>query len=248
MKISIITTSYNREATIRDCIEGVLAQDYPDIEYIIIDGASSDGTMSIVEEYRDRISLIVSEKDGGMYEAINKGIRLATGDVIGLMHSDDVFYSKDCVSRWVAAFKETEADIVYGNGLFVKPDDMQSVVRNWISGSYNKNKVRKGWLPLHPTVYIKKECFERAGYYDETFRIAADSDLLVRYLYHEDFKVAYLNAYIVRMRMGGLSTSPSTLVKKWKEDMRMYRKNRLPPYSTLAMKILSKVPQFFKKT
>lgn len=245
MKVSIITTCYNREATIRDCIESVLAQDYADIEYIIIDGASQDRSMDIINEYKDKISLIVSERDGGMYEAINKGIRLATGDVVGLMHSDDVFYASDRISRWVSAFEEGGVDIVYGNGLFVKQDDTNVVVRNWVSGTYSKRRIKNGWLPLHPTVYIKRACFAQAGYYDESFRIAADSDFLIRYLYQSDFSIAYIDEYIVRMRMGGLSTSPGTLLKKWKEDLRMYRKNSFAPYYTLFLKVLSKIPQFF---
>ena len=161
MKVSIITSCYNREATIREAIESVLGQDYPNIEYIVVDGASKDNSLQVINEYKDRIATIISEPDKGMYEAINKGIRAVTGDIIGLVHSDDFFYSKDTISRIVSEFERTGADLVYGNGLFVSFEDTSRVVRNWISGKYSKGKVRRGWLPLHPTVYIRRECMEQ---------------------------------------------------------------------------------------
>lgn len=246
LKVSIITSCYNREATIQSAIESVLAQDYPNIEYIIVDGASKDNSMAIINRYTDRISTIISEPDRGMYEAINKGIRAATGDVIGLLHSDDFFYAADTISRMVAEFEKTQADFIYGNGLFVDAEDTSQIVRNWISGTYTKSKVRRGWLPLHPTVYIRSECFSKWGLYDESFKIAADSDFLVRYLYETDLKVAYLNEYIVRMRMGGLSTDRKRMKQKWGEDMRLYRAHGFNPYWALSLKIASKVPQFIQ--
>jgi len=244
MKVSIITTCYNREATIRDCIESVLSQDYRDIEYIVIDGASKDNSLSIINEYKDRIDRIVSEPDGGMYEAINKGIALATGDVIGLLHSDDFFYKKDRISLIVEAIQDNKADIVYGNGLFVNKDNPDVIVRKWMSRSFSRLKMRFGWLPLHPTVYVKRKCIERCGLYDESFRIAADSDFLIRYFYKADFNIYYLEKYIVRMRMGGLSTDPKKMILKWKEDLRIYRSHGFFPKITLACKVLSKVPQY----
>ena len=146
MKVSIITTCYNRVNTIRGAIESVLSQDYEDIEYIIVDGASKDGTMDVVNEYRSRITRIISEPDHGMYEAINKGIRIAQGDVIGLMHSDDFFYDNHVVSRIVEKMKETGADFLYGDGLFVNSEDTQRVVRNWIGGSYRTWKAFASYL------------------------------------------------------------------------------------------------------
>lgn len=246
LKVSIITSCYNREATIQSAIESVLAQDYPNIEYIIVDGASKDNSMAIINRYANRISTIISEPDRGMYEAINKGIRAATGDIIGLLHSDDFFYAADTLSRMVAEFEKTQADFIYGNGLFVDAEDTSQIVRNWISGTYTKSKVRRGWLPLHPTVYIRRECFSKWGLYDESFKIAADSDFLVRYLYETDLKVAYLNEYIVRMRMGGLSTDRKRMKQKWAEDMRLYRAHGFNPYWALSLKIASKVPQFIQ--
>lgn len=244
MKVSIITSCYNREKTIGQAIESVLAQDYPDIEYIVVDGASKDGSLEVINRYRNRIDRIVSEPDKGMYEAINKGIRMATGDIVGLLHSDDFLYATDTISRIAKRFEETGADFVYGNGLFVDAADTDKVVRNWIGGTYSKWKVRHGWLPLHPTCYIRKECMDRLGTYDESYRIAADSDLLFRYLYEADLKVEYLDEYIVRMRMGGLSTDSKRRRMMWDEDIRMYRSHGLPPTLTKLQKMAWKVPQF----
>ncbi len=246
MRVSIITTCYNREATIRDTIESVLAQDYPNIEYIVVDGASRDGSLGIIREYRDRISTIISRPDSGMYEAINRGIAVATGEVVGVMHSDDIFYSNIAVSEVVALLKTCDADLVFGDGLFVDQQNQDNVIRNWISGEYSAKKVRYGWLPLHPTVYIRRELFHRLGCYDESYQIAADSDLLVRYLRDGALNIAYLNKYIVRMRMGGLSTDPKRMFQKWSEDLRLYRSHGINPYRALCGKILSKIPQLFR--
>lgn len=246
MKISIITACYNREATIGGAIESVLAQDYPDVEYIVVDGGSTDGTMDVVNQYRDRIARIVSEPDHGMYEAINKGIGMATGDVVGLVHSDDFLYDSHVVSKIVEKMEQTGADFLYGDGLFVGADNIDRVVRNWIGGSYRTWKVRHGWLPLHPTCYIRREVVAKRGLYNETYKIAADSDFLLRYLMGGDITVAYLNEYIVKMRMGGLSTDSDKRKQMWREDVRMYHSHGLNPVVTKIEKMMWKVPQFIK--
>lgn len=246
MKVSIITSCYNREATIRGAIESVLEQDYPDIEYIVVDGASKDNSLAVINEYKNGIDTIISEPDKGMYEAMNKGIRAATGDIIGLIHSDDFLFSSHTISEIVKTFEEQDADMIYGNGVFVDYDDTNQMIRNWISGRYSKENVKNGWLPLHPTVYIKKECMDKWGLYNESYKIAADSDLLVRYLYEADLKVYYLNKYIVKMRMGGLSTDAGKSKLKWAEDLRMYKSHGIKPISALKGKILSKIPQFIE--
>lgn len=251
MKVSIITSCYNRKDTIRDAIESVLSQDYSDIEYIIVDGASTDGTQDVIEGIiKNRPSHIdvryVSEPDHGMYEALNKGIRMATGDVIGLVHSDDFLYSPHTVSHIVDRLKDTHADFLYGDGLFVNPEQTDKVVRKWIGGTYRLWKVRHGWLPLHPTCYIRKDVMERRGLYNESYKIAADSDLLFRYLLGGDITVTYLPEYIVRMRMGGLSTDSARRKQMWKEDIRMYHSHGMSATITKIEKMLWKVPQFIR--
>ena len=248
MKISIITSCYNRVSTIRGAIESVLAQDYPDIEYIIVDGASTDGSVEVIrdaiEGHEDRVKFI-SEPDHGMYEAINKGIRMATGDYIGLVHSDDFLYSPHTISDIAKRLEKTHADFLYGDGLFVNPENTDKVVRKWIGGTYRLWKVRHGWLPLHPTCYIRREVMEKLGGYDESYMIAADTDLLVRYLLDNHVKTDYLKKYIVRMRMGGMSTDNSRRAKMWKEDIRVYSSHGFKHVTlTKIEKMLWKVPQF----
>jgi glycosyltransferase len=246
MKVSIITTCYNREATIRGAIESTLAQDYPNIEYILVDGASTDGSLAIINEYGKRITRIVSEPDHGMYEAINKGIRMATGDIIGLVHSDDMFYDNHVISDVVACFKETNADFVYGDGIYVNSEDTGKIVRNWIGGPYYRWKVGLGWLPLHPTCYIRRDVMMREGLYDESYKIAADTDLLVRYLYKAHLKVAYMKRKIIRMRMGGLSTNSEKRRLMWNEDIRLYKAHGFWAIPVKIMKMMWKVPQFIE--
>ena len=248
MKVSIITCCYNRVETIQGAIESVLAQDYPDIEYIIVDGQSTDGAMDVINQYRERVSKIISEPDHGMYEAINKGVRAATGDIIGLVHSDDFLYNNLVVSDVVRKFEETGADFVYGDGIFVNFQNTDKLVRNWIGGPYSRWKVAIGWLPLHPTCYIRREVMMREGLYDESYKIAADTDLLVRYLYKpkEPLKVAYMRRRIIRMRMGGLSTHGERRRQVWNEDIRLYKAHGFWAVPVKIMKMMWKVPQFIE--
>ena len=202
MKITIITVCYNRKATIEKAIKSVLEQDYHDIEYIIVDGNSTDGTKEIIESYRDRISEYISEPDKGMYDAINKGINLASGEVIGLMHSDDEFYDSKTISKIVAGFKNsTIADGIYGNGIYVSNDTEERLIRNRIGGIFSLNKIKRGWLPLHPTVYLKKSIIDQYGLYNLDFKIASDTEFLLRYLYKYKINMIYVDDYIVKMRM-----------------------------------------------
>ena len=244
MKVSIITTCYNREKTIAQAIESVLGQDYPDIEYIVVDGASTDGSFKVVRSYGSRITKVISERDGGMYEAINKGIKMATGEIVGLLHSDDFLFHPHIISEIVERFKQTSADIVYGDGLFVNAHETEKVIRDWRSGNYRRWKVRLGWLPLHPTVYIKRSAIDQYGLYNENYKIAADSDFLVRYLYKAHLKVEYLGKYVVRMRMGGLSTDSQKRKAMWKEDVEMFRENGFWGVPEKILKMCWKVPQF----
>lgn len=246
MKISIITSCFNREATIGQAIESVLAQDYPDVEYIVVDGASRDRSLQVIERYGNRIARIVSEPDHGMYEAINKGIRMATGEVIGLLHSDDFLFDTHVLSDLAICFERTRADVVYGNGLFVDAGNTDRVVRNWVSGPFRPWKVRCGWLPLHPTVYVRREVMERTGLYDERYKIAADTDFLLRCLLDTSWRVEYLDRYIVRMRIGGLSTDRARRKQMWREDVTIYREHDFPGVLLKLMKMGWKVPQFLR--
>ena len=252
MKVSIITSCYNRAETIQGAIESVLVQDYPDIEYIVVDGASTDGSVEAIRRKMDDVRwkkswTFISEPDHGMYEAINKGIRMATGDIVGLVHSDDFLYDSHVITAVVEKFKETNADFVYGDGVYVNYQDTQKPIRNWIGGPYYRWKVRCGWLPLHPTCYIKRDVMMREGLYDESFKIAADTDLLVRYLYKAHLKVEYLHRRIIRMRMGGLSTDSQKRRQMWNEDIRLYTAHGFSPVIlTKLMKMAWKVPQFIE--
>ncbi|WP_367757280.1 glycosyltransferase family 2 protein [Flavobacterium sp. WC2430] len=248
MRISIITICYNRKATIAKAIESVLNQDYPNIEYIIIDGNSSDGTKDIIESYLDKISKYVSEPDQGMYDAINKGLHLATGDVIGLMHSDDAFYDTGVVSKIATKFEnESQTEGIYGNGVYVTNDAEEKLVRNRIGGAYNFNNLKSGWLPLHPTVYLKKSLMEKYGVYDLNFKIASDTEFLLRYLFKYKIKLSYLNEYIVKMRMGGLSTSYSRAFEVLKEDYAIYKFHNVNPIRAVFQKKLQALSQYLKK-
>lgn len=243
MKITIITAVYNGKHRIADAIESVIQQDYPDIEYIVVEGCSTDGTLNVINRYREKIAKIVSEPDKGLYDALNKGIELSTGDYIGFVHADDMLYDTHVISRVVEKINSTNCDIFYGDGIYLDNNDKNKVVRNWVSGKYNKSKIAKGWLPLHPTMYIKREVYMKNGLYDISYKISGDTELLLRYLYNNNLSVAYLHKYIIKMRMGGLSTSVWQTKNKWSEDVRAYHKNGLSAFC-LVGKILRKVPQF----
>ena len=247
MRVSIITICYNREATIAKAIESVLLQDYPIIEYIVIDGNSSDGTTAIIQSYADKISHFISEPDKGMYDALNKGLRLATGDIIGLMHSDDEFYSTTVVSQLVNTFQNNPAtDGVYGDGIYVSNDAEERIIRDRIGGNYSIEKVKSGWLPLHPTVYLKKSIIEKYGYYNLDFKIASDTELLLRYLFKHQIKMTYLNSYVIKMRMGGLSTSFTRTWEVLQEDYNIYKYHGLNAIKVVFLKKIIALKQYLK--
>jgi glycosyltransferase involved in cell wall biosynthesis len=248
MRVSIITVCYNRKVTIRQSIKSVLGQDYPNIEYIVIDGNSTDGTKEIIQSYAGRITKVVSEPDSGMYDAINKGLHLATGDIVGLMHSDDEFYDVSVISKIVAAFKTApEADGLYGNGIYVSNDAEERIVRNRIGGPYDFKKIKAGWLPLHPTVYLKKSVMEKHGFYNLDFKIASDTEFLLRYLFQHKINMVYLDDYVVKMRMGGLSTNYKRAFEVLYEDYKIYKYHQLSAIQTVFLKKLSALVQYIKK-
>ena len=237
MRITIITVCYNRSTTIEKAIKSVLNQNYQNIEYIIIDGNSTDGTQKIIEKYRDRLSQYISEPDKGMYDAINKGLQLATGDVIGLMHSDDEFYDEKVISSIVKRFNyEQNLEGVYGDGIYVSNDTEERLIRNRIGGAFSLQKIRSGWLPLHPTVYLKKTTIDQYGLYNLDFKIASDTEFLLRYLYKYKIKVSYINTYIVKMRMGGMSTNMKRAFEVLYEDYKIYKFHGLTAFIVVFLK------------
>lgn len=248
MKVSVITVCYNRSATIAKAIESVLNQDYPNIEYIVIDGNSEDGTQEIIEFYKGKIAHYISEPDKGMYDAINKGFAVATGEIVGLMHSDDEFYDSEVVSKIVNAFEYSpETDGLYGDGVYVTNDFEEKIVRNRIGGNYDLKKINIGWLPLHPTVYIKKKILDQYGFYSLNFKIASDTEFLLRYLFKYKLKMFYLNNYVVKMRMGGMSTSYKRAFQVLHEDYRIYKFHHIPAFKTVFLKKLVALREYIKK-
>ncbi|WP_439883006.1 glycosyltransferase family 2 protein [Pontibacter sp. MBLB2868] len=247
MKISIITIVYNRCDTIADAIDSVLAQTYPDIEYIVVDGLSTDGTVAVVKSYGAQISKFVSERDGGLYDAINKGIGLATGDVIGLLHADDIFFSGDAVEQIAKTFLEQKTESVYADLLYVQKGNTSKTVRKWISGVYNRERFIRGWMPPHPTFYVRRECFERHGLYNTHLKSAADYELMLRFLYKHQVTTAYLPIKLVKMRVGGKSNlSLKNRIQANREDHQAWLLNELQPrFYTRFLKPLRKLGQFF---
>ena len=204
MKISIITITYNSAATVEDTIKSVVMQDYPNVEYLIIDGKSKDATLQIAEKYKDKISKIVSEKDKGLYDALNKGIKHATGDIIGMLHSDDLYSNPQVLSKIVKTFQDhPDAEGVYADLVFVNRNDTDKVMRTWESGAYQEGDFLKGWMPPHPTFFVKKDTYEKYGGFNTELKLSADYELMLRLIHKNQIKLAYLNEVIVKMRMGG---------------------------------------------
>jgi len=248
MRITIITVCYNRVHTIEKAIQSVLEQNYLNIEYIIIDGNSTDGTKAIIASYGDRISHYISEPDKGMYDAINKGFRLATGDVIGLMHSDDEFYDADAISKIAASFQQDlNTEGVYGDGVYVSNDSKERLIRNRIGGAFSLQKIKSGWLPLHPTVYLKKSAIDKYGFYNLDFKIASDTEFLLRYLYKYKIKMSYINSYIVKMRMGGMSTNARRVFEVLQEDYKIYKYHGLGAFKVVIQKKTIALKQYLTR-
>ena len=249
MKVSIITVCFNSEKTIEDAIRSVVEQTHPDIEYIIIDGKSTDATLSVIEKYRNRISKIVSEKDEGIYFALNKGIALATGDVVGMLHSDDFYPNKDVVSRVVSEFERTNSDSVYGDLHYVSREDPQKVFRHWVSSPFDRTQFLKGWMPPHPTFFVKRKYYSQFGAFNTLFSFAADYELMLRFLYKHKLSSSYIPEVLVKMRTGGISNvSLKNRLHANREDRLAWKVNGLKAGKlTLLLKPLSKLRQFLRK-
>jgi glycosyltransferase involved in cell wall biosynthesis len=247
MKISIITVCYNSESTIEAALNSVLSQTYPDIEYIVIDGGSIDQTLPILQKYITRIAHLVSEPDQGIYYALNKGISIASGELIGILHSDDFYASPDILSHIQAALKYNRVEGVYGDLQYVQRDEPEKVFRNWISGPYSEGLFLQGWMPPHPSFFVRKDCYLRYGLFNTDFKTAADYELMLRFIHKHKIKLAYLPEVIVKMRVGGKSNvSLFARLKANIEDRKAWRINKLKPgIFTLLLKPLSKLRQFY---
>lgn len=206
IKVSIVTVAYNSEKYIADCIRSVLFQTYSNIEYIVIDGSSNDNTLKIVNDLNKNGNIkIVSEPDNGIYDAMNKGIKLSTGDIVGIINSDDFFCHNGIIERIVNEFIDNDIDAVYGDVQFVNPSNINKTVRYYSSKRFNPNKFKFGFMPAHPSFYINREFFEKYGYYKTDYKIAADFELLLRFILKNKIKCSYIGMPFVTMRTGGVS-------------------------------------------
>lgn len=248
MKITVITAVFNRAATVGQAAQSVLSQTHRDVEYLVQDGGSTDGTLEVLRGIDDPRMHIVSEPDGGIYDALNRAIARATGDVVGLMHSDDFFAHERVLERVATAFADPSVDGVYGDLDYVSEADPARVIRHWRAGTYAPHRLRHGWMPPHPTLYLRHEVLARWGSYDTSYRIAADYEAMLRWLMKGKLRLAYLPEVMVKMRVGGASNrSFKHILRKSLEDHRALRRNGVGSFYTLAGKNLSKIKQFWER-
>jgi len=244
MKISIITAVYNREATVAEAIESVARQSYSGIEHLIIDGASSDGTLAAIEPYHRPTMRVVSEPDKGIYDALNKGLAMATGEIAGLVHSDDFLAHDRVIEQVMAAFADPAVDAVYGDLDYVSAANPETIVRRWKAGAFSPAMLRRGWMPPHPALFVRRRLWEQHGMFDTRYRIAADYDAILRWFGSGTICAVYLPQVLVKMRTGGASNrSLGRIVLKSREDYRALRANGIGGLGALAVKNLSKVSQ-----
>ncbi len=248
MKISIVTVCFNAEATIAHTIQSVLSQKNVDLEYIVVDGASKDSTPEIVKSFGNKISTFVSEPDRGIYDAMNKGISLCSGEIVGILNADD-FYADDYVlARVVSSFLDG-VDAVYGDLVYVDQADTSKVRRTWISGKYVEGAFKKGWMPPHPTFFVRKSIYEKFGGYTLDLQSAADYEWMLRVVHKHGIRLVYLPELLVRMRTGGKSNvSLKNRIRANREDKKAWEMNGLKPGTfTFVRKPLSKLGQFFSR-
>jgi glycosyltransferase involved in cell wall biosynthesis len=248
MKVSIITICYNSAATIEDTIKSVCSQEYPNVEYIIVDGASTDRTLEIADRYRGRIAKVISEKDKGIYDAMNKGIQAATGDVVGILNSDDYYADERVISDVVNALTGSGCDGLYADLIYVNREQKNKVVRRWIAGKYRAGMFLGGWMPPHPTFFVKRHLYHELGLYNLSLRSAADYELMLRFIHRHHISLVYLPRVITHMRTGGQSNvSLRNRIRANKEDRAAWRINDLKPaWYTLTLKPVSKLFQYLR--
>jgi len=245
IRVSLITVTYNAESTIERCIRSVIAQNYQNIEYIVIDGASTDSTIQIINRYAQNIKIVVSEPDKGMYDALNKGIKLATGDIVGILNADDYFASDDILTDVATVFMHSNTDVLYGNLDFV--DVNETIIRKWRTRAYKRGDFDWGWMPAHPTFYCRKSLFNSFGVYSLEHGTAADYELMLRFMHKTEINAYFLDKVMVKMQCGGMSNkNPVSRIKAWRFDLKAMRKNGIKfPLIALIMKPLRKMGQHF---
>lgn len=246
MKISIITITYNSDKTLQETIDSIASQKYEDIEYIIVDGLSNDNTIDIINSNKTRISKFISEKDNGIYDAMNKGLSMASGEIIGILNSDDVYANENVICDVVEQFKKTSADSLYADLVYTKSNDLTSVIRYWKSGKFNRKSFLFGWMPPHPTFFVNKGVYEKYGKFRTDLSSAADYELMLRFLFKNQISTTYLNKIIIKMREGGFSNQNlNSRFRGNKQDKMAWKTNNLSPYFfTLLFKPLRKISQF----
>jgi glycosyltransferase involved in cell wall biosynthesis len=248
LQVSIITAVKNRASTLGACLRSVQAQSWPGVEHIVVDGGSTDGTLGVLAASRAHLARLICEPDGGVYEALNKGIAAASGDIIGFLHADDEFASAETLEHVARAFEDPAVEAVYGDLMYVRQDDPRHVVRYWRAGQCTRERLANGWMPPHPTFYVRRDVYRRFGAFDTRFKIAADYENMLRILWRGGVKAAYLPEVMVRMRTGGLSNRLLNVFMKSREDYAAMRENGIGALQALLLKNVTKLPQFVVKT
>ena len=244
MKISLITSTFNSESTLKDTIDSIKCQQYNDIEHIIIDGGSTDNTLNIIK--KNLQIRYITEPDKGIYDALNKGVAMATGAFVGFVHSDDLLADNQIISKIVREFQNKEIDGVYGDLFYVDKNNISKVIRTWKSCDFKTNLLKKGWMPAHPTFFLKKEVYVKHGGFNLNYKIAADYDFMLRVLKDDYLKFSYLPEIVTKMRVGGKSNrSLKNIFKKTKEDYRAIKSNDIGGFFSIVRKNTSKIKQFF---
>lgn len=248
-KISIITATFNSSFSIRDCVRSINDQTYPDIEHIIIDGASHDDTLEIIKSMPNRVARIVSEPDMGIYDAMNKGIRIATGEIIGILNSDDLYVDRDVLLKVAGKFDECNCDSLFGDLYYVNRDNTDIIVRTWITKKFVPGSFRKGWHPPHPTLFLKKEVYEKYGLFDLNFRLAADFEFMLRLFEKHRISSVYIPMPMIRMRLGGAtSKNLKNIYNQNIECYNAFRKNDLPvSFLYPVYRLMPKLFQFIRR-
>ena len=243
--VSIVTIVYNNSTYVEDAIQSVLSQSYPFIEYIVIDGGSTDGTVEIIKKYRERISIFLSEKDKGVYDALNKGVRIASGNVIGFLHSDDVFADKNVVKKIAESLSNSNVDGVYSDLDYVQKNNINSIVRHWKSSTFSLNKLNSGWMPPHPTLYLHRSLYEQIGLFDLRYPITADYDFILRLFSAPNINFKYIPEVFVKMRVGGQSNnSIPNIIRKFRQNRDILNSHGFNGNITTILKFMRQLESF----